>query len=196
MLRAKTIAEDDRVGSGDRGLTLVELVATMAIAGILLALAVPGFSRLMERKRLEAATEVLVSDLRRARSESAKRNLDVGVAFSTADQCYGLQDDVALPCDCTAVDCTINGVVTTQSVGELTDVQLTQAAFGVAGAATTWDHLRGTANAGSVCLRTNGTGYRTRVIVSGLGRISVCSPSGAGNLATYPVCLAGLVPCP
>ncbi|MCG6861348.1 MAG: GspH/FimT family pseudopilin [Chromatiaceae bacterium] len=169
-----------------RGLTLPELVVTLAVAGTLLALAIPSFSRMVERKNLQAATETLVSDLRLARSESAKRNQDVRVSFKAGENwCYGLRDTSA-DCDCAAADCTMDGVLTVQSGVEFNDVKLDSTSF--SGNKTTWDHLRSTADNGTAVLKTGKTGYETRIMVSSImGRIRTCSPT-SHKVAQYPDC--------
>ena len=67
-----------------KGFTLVELMITLAIAAILLALAAPGFRSLIERNRLQSAASNLYASLMLARSEALKRNQPVGVCKGTA----------------------------------------------------------------------------------------------------------------
>ena len=62
-----------------RGFTLVELMITLVIAAILLAVAAPGFRGLIERNRLQSASSNLYATLMRARSEALKRNQNVWV---------------------------------------------------------------------------------------------------------------------
>ncbi|OYW37478.1 MAG: pilus assembly protein [Hydrogenophilales bacterium 12-61-10] len=62
-----------------RGFTLVELLLTLAVAGILLAIAIPSYGFLVDAGRLSAVTNDLVSALHLARSESIKRKQRVTV---------------------------------------------------------------------------------------------------------------------
>ena len=55
-----------------RGLTLIELVTTLAAASVTLAIAVPGYRSLVDNQRVRAATHTLVAHLNLARSESVK----------------------------------------------------------------------------------------------------------------------------
>jgi type IV fimbrial biogenesis protein FimT len=76
-----------------RGFTLVELVVTLAVAAILLALATPSFAELLRRNRLAAANNELVTALNVARAEALRRGRPVAVC-SSSDQhsCAGSTD--------------------------------------------------------------------------------------------------------
>lgn len=60
-----------------RGLTLLELITTMAIVVVLLALAAPSFKSLTASTQLTTAKNQLVLGLQRARSEALSRGRDV-----------------------------------------------------------------------------------------------------------------------
>ena len=66
------------------GVTLVELMVTIAVAAILLAVAVPGFRNLIVSNRLTATTNAFVAALNLARIEAVKRNARVTLC-KTAD---------------------------------------------------------------------------------------------------------------
>jgi prepilin-type N-terminal cleavage/methylation domain-containing protein len=59
-----------------RGFTLTELIATIVIVGILIAIAVIIFLALLERWRVDAATGQLVGDLRRAHGSATNQLTD------------------------------------------------------------------------------------------------------------------------
>lgn len=64
------------------GFTLIELMVTVAVAAILLALAVPGFQRfVMDSKRSEVINE-LVNSFQLARSEAMRRGQQIGLCAS------------------------------------------------------------------------------------------------------------------
>jgi type IV fimbrial biogenesis protein FimT len=71
------------------GFTLVELMITVLVAAVLLAIAAPGFRSLIERNRLQAATSNLYTSLVLARSEALKRNQPVIVCQSASGQSCG-----------------------------------------------------------------------------------------------------------
>ncbi len=93
-----------------RGLTLTELLVTIAIAGILLAVAVPRMQDFIAMQRLRSINAQLVTDLQYARAEAPARNQYVSVRFLTNEvrSCYVIYtttQSVALRanrCDCLA----------------------------------------------------------------------------------------------
>jgi type IV fimbrial biogenesis protein FimT len=66
-----------------QGVTLVELIVTLAITAILLAIAIPGYANFMNFNRLVAVTNDLASSLQLARSEAIKRGKRVTVCKSS-----------------------------------------------------------------------------------------------------------------
>ena len=68
----------------ERGFTLTELLATIAIAAILAAIAVPSFQDMVADSRVTTATNNLISNLSLARSEAIKRNVPVVLCRSTS----------------------------------------------------------------------------------------------------------------
>jgi len=67
-----------------RGVTLVELMVTIAVAAILLAVAVPGFLQIVQSNRLTSATNEFMAAINFARSEAIKRGQSVWLC-KTAD---------------------------------------------------------------------------------------------------------------
>lgn len=66
-----------------RGLTLIELMVTLAVISIVLALGVPQFKSITAGNRLTSAINTLSGDLTFARTEAVKRGRDVTVTGST-----------------------------------------------------------------------------------------------------------------
>lgn len=66
------------------GVTLLELLVALAVAGVLAALAIPAFTTLIQDNRRTVVLNELVSSLLLARSEAAKRGQAVSVCGSTA----------------------------------------------------------------------------------------------------------------
>lgn len=74
------------------GVTLIELLVTLSIAVILMAIAVPGFQDFFRRNRLDSSVSEFVASLNLARSEAIRRGVRVSLCRSstgtncTADQ--------------------------------------------------------------------------------------------------------------
>lgn len=64
------------------GFTLIELIVAIAVLAIMIALAVPSFTSLINGNRLTAHSNELVASLQLAKMESLRRNLRVAVCES------------------------------------------------------------------------------------------------------------------
>jgi type IV fimbrial biogenesis protein FimT len=76
-----------------QGTTLIELMAAIAVLGVLIAIAMPGFRSLTASNRTIAATNDLVGALNLARSEALTRSVNA-VVCTSSDQttCSGSKD--------------------------------------------------------------------------------------------------------
>ena len=88
-----------------QGITLIELMVTLAILAILLAIAVPSMQQLIARKRVAGVASELASDIRYLRSMGVQTATLVQIDFgaSAAATCYALSTDpfgLGQPCDC------------------------------------------------------------------------------------------------
>jgi type IV fimbrial biogenesis protein FimT len=61
------------------GFTLLELMVTVSIAGVIMAMAIPSFKDMMRNNRLTGYANELVTSLSLARSEAAKRGIQVTI---------------------------------------------------------------------------------------------------------------------
>ena len=60
-----------------RGFSLIELMVTVAIAGVLLAVAGPSFSNWIQNTRIRNAAQDIYSGIQRAKAEAVQRNVQV-----------------------------------------------------------------------------------------------------------------------
>ncbi len=82
------------------GFTLIELMVTLAVLGVLVALAVPSFEALLQKQRVKNASETIFNFVKLARSEAIKQNTNVAFHFDNNNACYAIDDDSSTACDC------------------------------------------------------------------------------------------------
>jgi type IV fimbrial biogenesis protein FimT len=68
-----------------RGVTLVELMITITVFAILLALGMPSFSEWIQNAQIRTAAESVQSGLQLARNEAVRRNVNVRFALTASD---------------------------------------------------------------------------------------------------------------
>ncbi|CAN5804576.1 GspH/FimT family pseudopilin [soil metagenome] len=86
--------------SAQRGFSLIELMITIIVLGVLATLAIPSMSQYMENSKIHATAEVFYSSVQQARTEAIRRNAPVEIIFTN-------QPPIAANVDTTGV--TANG---------------------------------------------------------------------------------------
>ena len=71
-----------------KGFTMIELMITLAVLGILVAIAIPSYNSMMPRYRLSGAARLVATDLMRARMQAVKLSTNVTVAFNSSTDSY------------------------------------------------------------------------------------------------------------
>lgn len=91
--------------SAQRGFTLVELMVTVTVMGILLTIAAPNFSDMLNTNRVQSQIRELYSQLSYARSEAVSRGRMVTICHSSnAASCGGTWSDGLITCIDTNLD--------------------------------------------------------------------------------------------
>lgn len=172
------------------GLTMIELIITLTIGAILLALAVPSMHEYIARKRVSGTAIELAADIRLARSMVQQQNQPIWLNFfdNLDFSCYVLytEGNTVDYCDCartlvpmcSAVGSDAPVALRSVFIKSNTGIKITASGRNLqytkpVGAPVVW--WGGTAEAEV----DGGTlGGRVRVIMTGLTKASICSVSG------------------
>ena len=178
------------------GLTLVELLLSVAILGVLVALAVPSMYEFIMRKKVEGTADELLVDVHLARSMVAKNNHVTVMKFGekkSGDLCYTIYHPMGfLTCDCTktpvcsssastsavevkTVRFLASGQLSVKPVAGSSKILQLEAPMGIPPPGNTVEISIGAPSGGEV-----------RLITSPTGLAKLCSVSGHAN--AYPAC--------
>lgn len=175
------------------GVTLIELMVTIAVLAILVTLAAPSFVDFAERSALRGAADNVVGVIAAAKEEAIKRDRWVRVDVKQVGSgfCVGaamVADGTATTmdgCDCSAATCPVASYP--EKARDLHRVTMTDGA----GEGFVIDPKTGTladfGDGGEIVLGTS-RGYAATIKINAMGRASICSPGDKG--------LAGVKACP
>jgi prepilin-type N-terminal cleavage/methylation domain-containing protein len=135
------------------GFSLIELVVTLALAGILTAIAVPNWNSLLPSYRLDSSVRQVQSELHSIKMRAAAENTGFQFVYSDGATTYTIQRTAA--------------ILATKSL---------PAGIIVANSGTVSFSPRGTAGGNRIRLR-NSAGICKQIVVSATGRIRICKLS-------------------
>lgn len=178
-----------------RGFTMIELLVTVAVLGVLVAIAAPNLSDFLDRQRLVAQVREIANLAQLARSEAISHSASgaaelksVSMTVSPGDSWFvGLSNTGTTACS--GVTCKINqagaSVSHTVTATQCTTCTMVSPTTAQGAKVVVFD-LRGLVNGSdrSITLQSP-RGRQLSVSISRLGRISMCTPN---SLSGYPAC--------
>lgn len=158
------------------GVTLIELMAVVAIVGIAIVMAVPSFIDTIERKRMIQAAETLYNEIKFVHSEALRTQGNRQVAISAGTNwCFAISDGGGCNCN-TANSCTFGGNSRVTSSTNYPNVTTTVTGLTTSGG-NTYLEVTGTrglvTNTGQVNFAING--MTLSVVINKAGHVSLCS---------------------
>lgn len=139
--------------NGRHGFSIIEMAATLVVMGIIAAIAVPHWGKLLPSYQLDSSTRQLKSELHSLKMRAASENIAFQLQYVEGAAEYAIQRDAAI----LARKPLPEGVVITK-------------------AGSVSFSPRGTAGGNRIRLR-NREGFCKQVVVSATGRVRICKPT-------------------
>lgn len=180
------------------GLTIVELMVSLALLAITLALALPSYREMVEKRQLTQGAEQVFAFLNSTQGIASRSNSVVTVSYSRTaedDWCFGAVLGNT-PCDCneaisTEADfCSIDGAVKRLTNDHVGNAGLLASISG--DGAFAYDPVRGLMvnlnDSMDAELHSPGDSYQLRLIVSNTGHAVLCSKDADHAVPGYKLC--------
>lgn len=191
-----------RAQSSQRGFSLVEVMMSIVLLAIGMALAIPSYRDMVEKRQVTNGAEQLASFINTAQGVAMKTNEVVTVSYSHSDEnnwCIGaIAGNTA--CDCTQIDTTATDYCQIASQPFILDNTQTndlELMHNMSGdGAYAFDPIRGLfmdLNDGlTVELRSPSEDFRLNLVVNSSGRVILCSEDSSHAVPGYATCPAEL----
>lgn len=182
------------------GFSMIETMMSLILLAVGMALAVPSYREMVEKRQITYGAEQLMSFVNSAQSEAIKQNqvLTVAYAFSSEDDwCVGAVLGAAA-CDCTQTSssapdyCAIDSspwIIDNSHAGNRNLVHTMEG-----DGAYSFDPVRGLltdlADELVVEMRSDSGDYRLQLMVSATGQVILCSGDSSHAVPGYPACPA------
>ena len=164
-----------------RGLSLVELLCTLAITAVLLGSALPMFQELRSSQALRATAALLETDLHYARSLAVTSRQSTRLSVQAVDSggtCYRLHTGPAHACRCNG-----SGEAQCEEGAELLRLAEQDGPNGITlapvGRSILFDGDKGTVTPTATLTVADREGRAIRQIINIMGRVRSCVPAGA-----------------
>ena len=162
-------------GDSQRGFTLLELVFTVVIMGILIAMAAPSFNGLIESNKVKRLATEIEWLLVQAKSEAVMRGDNIQVVISAATPTWSI------------ISSTVSGGVTLAEVSSVnfSNIELDKT---FTSPKLVFDKLNGKPNLAGTYYYSIGDYKLNTVLYNKTGRIYTCLQDGSNKLSNYEFC--------
>ncbi len=180
------------------GFTIIELMVTLTLFAITMALALPSYQVSLEKRRLTSAAEQLEAFVNFGQLEATRRNEPVTLSYNRVshyDWCVGVVvGEDACDCEETVTSesdfCDVDNVPRILANTDFHDADLVHKIEG--NNSLTFDPIRGILNdAGDVMtieLHTDSRDYKINLMVNTTGDVTLCSKDADHDLSGYDIC--------
>lgn len=177
------------------GFNLIEVLVTMAVLGILIALGAPSLAEWLQNQQIRAAAEAIVNGMQVARGEAIRRNLPVQMVLEPPTSGWTICEATVAPCDSTTLTTDATLVIQSRSPDEGTsnaNVTPVAADLATTAIAVTFSPLGSVVanfnasptlarvdviNTRNACIADSGPMRCLRVVVTGGGSVRMCDPT-------------------
>ncbi|WP_081986493.1 GspH/FimT family pseudopilin [Chitinibacter sp. ZOR0017] len=170
----------------ENGFTLIEMLITIVILGIVLAIAAPSLSQYIAIHRVKGFAENFAQDLILARTEAIRSNNPV--QLDVRSSCYGMISG-STSCNCTISDDSNSSYCSLKQVSTPTGITLSKTGFNT----IIFDPVRGLPVSSSYgtlssiqILSIENSAAKAAVNLNVIGSVCINSPSGTQKVAGYP----------
>ena len=184
--------------SRDRGFSLVEVMMSIVLLAIGMALALPSYRDMVEKRQVTNGAEQVAAFINTAQGVAMKTNQTVTVSYTHSgadDWCIGaVSGDTA--CDCEQTDTAAADFCQIASQSFILDNSIASdraLMFDMVGDGSfSYDPVRGLFNdlndSLTLQLRSNSEEFRLNLVVSNTGRVILCSASASHAIPGYDIC--------